>query len=59
MTAGCRGSKTTPDTSTGPDLSDLEDGETVENRYEYDKDRLNRAWSRKVTTTKPPRSTQL
>ncbi len=31
-----------------PDLGELEDGETIESRYDYDQVRLNRAGSRKV-----------
>ena len=32
-----------------PDLGDLSDGKTIESRYEYDGERLHKAWSRKVS----------
>ena len=41
-----------PEDDTGtprqPDLGELNEGETIESRYDYDAERLIRAWSRKV-----------
>ena len=34
-----------------PDLGDLSDGKTIESRYEYDGERLYKAWSRKLIGT--------
>ena len=31
-----------------PDLGDLSDGKTIENRYDYDGERLIKTWSRKL-----------
>jgi hypothetical protein len=43
--------KTTVGTLNPPDLGDLSDGKTIENRYEYDGGRLIKAWSRKVVSS--------
>ena len=35
-------------------LGDLEDGRAIESRYDYDGERLYRAWSRKITADDRP-----